>query len=106
MFFLALFGVFVSKANDDRVTQDDFLEQYNSLVERYNLDVNNGIKIGSSSSNVELSNDDKVYQSMRLIVKSKSETLPSMGANEVISGYNNLHIYQFDSIENTKKAHI
>ena len=53
-------------------------------------------------------NDDKAvltqpYQTHRLIVKSKYDINP-LDSIEVVEGYNDLHIVQFDDLESTEKA--
>lgn len=82
---------------------DEFSKQVRQMITEYDVVENNQETLSVQSFSADSYGDDSEFETMRLIVKSKSK-IDTLDAVSVISGYKDLWVLQFESEYYTAEA--
>lgn len=82
---------------------DEFSKQVRQMITEYDVAENNQETLSVQSFSVDSDEDYSEFETMRLIVKSKSQ-IDTLDAVSVISGYKDLWVLQFESEYYTTRA--
>ena len=85
------------------ITIDEFSKQVRQMITEYDVAENNQETLSVQSFAADSDEDDSEFETMRLIVKSKSK-IDTLDAVSVISGYKDLWVLQFESEYYTAEA--
>ena len=82
---------------------DEFSKQVQQMITEYDVVKNNLETLSAQSFSADSDGDDSEFETMRLIVKSKSK-IDTLDAVSVISGYKDLWVLQFETEYYTAEA--
>lgn len=100
---LSIFDLKSFGAENKTIDIDEFSKQVRQMITEYDVVKNNQETLSVQSFSADSDEDDYEFETMRLIVKSKSK-IDTLDAVSVISGYKDLWVLQFESEYYTAEA--
>ncbi len=85
---------------NNEIDINEFASKVKEMITEYDVSENS---LSTQAFSADKADENIEFETMRLVVKSESE-IDTLNAVSVISGYRNLWVLQFETIEDTKKA--